>query len=110
MKINGIEGMTNEQIQLQIDRGARFVHFQYCISIIVMTFKRSSDIYFVRAGESAFSKGLGFTMLSAVLGWWGIPWGPISTVQSLWVNHSGGRDITREVIASASRPAVVSGA
>jgi hypothetical protein len=110
MKINGIEGLTNEQIQLQIDRGARFVHFQYCVSIIVMTFKRSSDIYFVRAGESAVGKGLGFTAVSLLAGWWGIPWGPVYTVQSLWVNLSGGRDITNEVIASATQPAVASGA
>jgi hypothetical protein len=110
MKINGIEGLTNEQIQSQIDRGARFVCFQYCISIIVMTFKRPSDIYFVRVGESAAGKGLGFTVLSLVAGWWGIPWGPVYTVQSLWVNLSGGRDITNEVIASATRSPVASGA
>jgi len=43
---------------------------------------------------------LGFTLLSLVLGWWGIPWGPIYTVQSLWVNAQGGRDVTREVAAA----------
>jgi hypothetical protein len=102
MKIVGIEGLTDEQIHLQIARGARFVHFQYCVSVILMTFKRPSDIYFVRAGESAVGTGLRFTLLSLLAGWWGIPWGPIYTIQSLWVNLSGGRDITNEVLASVT--------
>jgi hypothetical protein len=109
MKINGLEGLTGEQIQAEIERGARFVIFQYCISVIVMTFKRPSEIYFVRAGESAFGKGVGFSLLSFVAGWWGIPWGPIYTIQSLWVNCTGGRDITHEVLASANRQAVAAG-
>jgi hypothetical protein len=29
-----------------------------------------------------------------VAGWWGIPWGPIYTVQSLWVNLRGRHDVT----------------
>jgi hypothetical protein len=98
MKINGIEGLTDEQIQAEIDRGARFVLFQYCVSIIVMTFKRPSEIYFVRPGESAFGTGLRFSLISAVAGWWGIPWGPVYTIQSLWVNAKGGRDVTHEVM------------
>jgi hypothetical protein len=110
MKIIGIEGLTDAQIHEQIGRGARFVHFQYCVSVIVMTFKRPSDIYFVRAGESAAGTGLRFTLLTLLAGWWGIPWGPIYTIQSLWVNLGGGRDITNEVLASATRAAVPSGA
>jgi hypothetical protein len=35
-----------------------------------------------------------------LLGWWGIPWGPIYTIQSFWVNFTGGRDVTREIISA----------
>jgi len=31
-------------------------------------------------------QSLPFTLLSLLLGWWGNPWGPIYTIQSLWVN------------------------
>jgi hypothetical protein len=31
------------------------------------------------------------------MGWWGIPWGPIRSVQSLWTNLKGGVDVTAEV-------------
>ena len=102
MKIVGTEGLTNAQIQEELQRGARFVIYQYCISLIAVTFKRSSNIYFIRAGQRSMTPGLGCSAASLLLGWWGIPWGPIYTIQSLWVNFGGGRDVTSEVVASAS--------
>lgn len=100
MKIVGIEGINGQQIAFELERGAKFVIYQYCISILIMTFRRSSDIYFVRAGESAFSKGLGFSLISLLLGWWGIPWGPIYTIGSFITNFGGGKDVTQEVLAT----------
>jgi hypothetical protein len=94
MKIHGIEGMTTDQLRFEIQRGGKLVFFQYSISILVMSFRRSSDIYFVRAGESAIAKSLPWTLFSLVAGWWGIPWGPIFTIQSLWTNLRGGKDVT----------------
>jgi len=81
--IKNLNGLTEEQVNLELSNGARFVVFQYCISIVVMTFKRGSDVYFIRADESSAKHSVGFTLLTFVLGWWGIPWGPIYTVGSL---------------------------
>ena len=100
VKIRGIEGMRPGEVDFEIQRGARFVFFQYCISIIVLTFRRASDIYFLRQGESAVTKGLPFTLLSLVAGWWGIPWGPIYTIQSVYNNSRGGKDVTESVLNS----------
>jgi hypothetical protein len=75
------------------------------VSVVVLTFKRSSDIYFVRPGENAIGKGLPFTLLSLVAGWWGILWGPIYTVQSLYYNFQGGKDVTQAVRSSLKAPA-----
>jgi hypothetical protein len=105
MKILGVEGLTNEQIRDEIGRGGRFVIYQYCISVVVMTFKRGSNIHFVKAGEGSIGKGAGLSALTLLLGWWGIPWGPIYTVQTLWVNFRGGRDVTQEVMAQVTAPA-----
>lgn len=100
-KIIGLDGIqTQGQLQQELASGGRFVIYQYCISILIMTFKRGSNIYFVRAGEDRLLKGLGFSLLSFILGWWGIPWGPIYTIQALWNNFQGGRDVTTEVLAS----------
>ena len=45
------------------------------------------------------SKGLLFSAVSQFAGWWGIPWAPIYTVQKIAKNFSGGRDVTRELMA-----------
>ena len=51
-KIVGIEGMNPQQLANELQSGARFVQYQYCVSVLVMTFKRGTDIYFIRADES----------------------------------------------------------
>jgi len=105
-KIRGIEGMKNGELDFEIQRGGKFVLFQYCISIIVLTFRRPSDIYFLRQGESGVTKGLPFTLLSLVAGWWGIPWGPIYTIQAVYNNSRGGKDVTQAVVNSLRAQAV----
>jgi hypothetical protein len=100
MKILGTDGMSREQIEKAVQDGSKFVYFQYCVSLLVITFKRSSDIYFIHPGESAVSKGLGFSAISLFFGWWGIPWGPIYTIGSLVTNFGGGKDISTQVLAS----------
>jgi len=102
LKIVGAEGLSAEDIRAEVDRGARLVIYTYCISIVVVTFKRSSDIYFVKPGQSCVVKGLPYTLLSLLLGWWGIPWGFVYTIEALIVNLRGGKDITRELVAALS--------
>lgn len=104
-KIRGINGMKQGELEFEMQRGAKFVHFQYCISIVLLTFRRASDIYFIRQGENARVKGLPFTLLSLVAGWWGIPWGPIYTIQSVYNNSCGGKDVTQAVVNSLRAPA-----
>jgi len=98
--IKNIEGLTTEQLNHELSNGGKFVVFQYCVSILILTFKRGSDVYFIRANESTIKHSIGFTLLSALLGWWGIPWGPIYTIGSLHTNITGGKDVTREVLQS----------
>ncbi|MCB0509420.1 MAG: hypothetical protein H6579_04540 [Chitinophagales bacterium] len=97
-KIKGIEGMSLSDINDEIQRGAKFVSYSYCISILIMTFKRGSDIYFIPSNGSAVSKGLPYTFLSLIMGWWGIPWGPIYTIGALFTNLGGGKDLTEEIL------------
>jgi hypothetical protein len=105
-KIVGLDEIkSGMHLQQEIASGGKFVAYQYCISVLIMTFKRSSNIYFIPASESRTFKGLGFSLLSLFLGWWGIPWGPIYTIQSLWTNFNGGKDVTQEVLASMAKVA-----
>jgi tetrahydromethanopterin S-methyltransferase subunit E len=105
-KIVGMDEIKSGlHLQQEIASGGQFVVYQYCISVLIMTFRRSSDIYFISASESRVLKGLGFSLLSFFLGWWGIPWGPIYTIQALWINFNGGKDVTQEVLASMAKAA-----
>lgn len=104
MQIIGIENMTGQELAHELDRGGRFVIFKYTLSVIVMTFNRGSDIYFIRGGEGTFGKSISFTLLTMLCGWWGIPWGPIFSIGSLWTNLTGGKDVTHEVLAVLHAP------
>jgi len=99
-KIIGLENMTVDQINLELQRGGKFVIFQYCISVFIMTFKRPSDIYFIKVDDGTIGKSIGFSVLTFFFGWWGIPWGPIYSISSLYNNFSGGKNVTQEVLAS----------
>jgi len=98
--IQGLEGMSNEDLARELDRGGRFVVFEYTISIILMTFKRASAVRFVKAGEGTFGASLPYSMITFFFGWWGIPWGPIYSIMSLFTNLSGGKDVTGDVLAA----------
>jgi len=95
--IQGIEGLSLEEVKEEIGRGARFVTFRYCISIFIMTFLRESDIHFVRADEGTAGRSIGYTLATLAFGWWGFPWGPIHSINALYTNLNGGRDVTAEV-------------
>jgi hypothetical protein len=101
MEFQGIQGMSEEELKSEVMRGGRFVSYMYCISVILFTFKGPSKTCFIRAGESRFLKGLPYTLLTLVAGWWGIPWGPIYTIKCLAKNLSGGEDVTAHVTTGA---------
>lgn len=102
--IKNLDGLSTVDINQELHNGGKFVIFQFCISIIVLTFKRSSDIYFIRAGESTTRHSIGYTLLTTLFGWWGFPWGPIYSIGAFYTNLSGGKDITHDVLASINSP------
>lgn len=103
VEIKNFGGNSLKEYQREVDNGGKFVIYNYSISIIVYSWKASSGIYLVRGHESAALKGWFFTLVSLLLGWWGIPWGPIFTIQSIGKNLSGGHDVTLEVMSEAER-------
>lgn len=100
MQIHGIEGMTYGELEDEIRRGARFVIFQYVVSVVILTFKQPTNIYFIRAGEGTFGKAIGPTLATFFLGWWGFPFGIIYSIEVLVRNLSGGKDLTDAVMDS----------
>ena len=95
--IKGTSSMTPGELVFELNRGAKFVVYRYCYSAVVVTVMQSTDIYLVRAGQNRVLKGFPWTLLTLVAGWWGFPWGPIRTIQSVWTNLQGGTDVTAKV-------------
>ena len=100
MSSESLDNISPEALSDEITRGGRLVVFPYCISIIFMTFRRSSGLHLIRQGESALAKGWPFLLISLFLGWWGIPWGLIYTPVCLFQVLAGGKNVTQEIIGS----------
>lgn len=98
MQIKNIDGLSVSQIRDMVQQGGKFVVFPYTVSFILMTLKRSSDIYFIKANENTFKYSYGFVFLNLIVGWWGIPWGPIYTIGSVYHHAVGGKDLTQAVL------------
>jgi hypothetical protein len=97
-EIVGLDGMSDEEFNDELQNGAKFVVYSYCISVIILSFKQPSAIQFVRGHESRFLKGFPYTLISLVTGWWGIPFGIIYTIWCIAANSAGGTDVTAEVL------------
>jgi hypothetical protein len=96
--VRGVDGLTVSDVNRELDHGGRFVVFQWVVSPLLMSFKRSSPIYFVRANEGTFKKAWPYVGLSLLLGWWGVPWGLFWTPASILRNVRGGIDVTPTVV------------
>lgn len=102
MKIRNIKGLSAFDLEQEAERGARFVYYTFTVSLLLVTFKRTSGVYMIRGGENAVSKGKRFTAISLLFGWWGIPFGPKYTIESIRSNLKGGKDVTDEVMATVA--------
>lgn len=98
MKIIGSEHLSEEEIALKLTEGFRLLSYEYCLSFLVITLKRPTAVYLVAPGESDLGNRALFSSLSFFMGWWGIPWGPIYTISTIYRNLSGGHDHSKALI------------
>jgi hypothetical protein len=76
------------------DATLRLSLMHYTISILLVTYRRgASGIWCERC---RFLQAAKWSFLTGVAGWWGVPWGPIYTIQALFVNASGGKQPAKE--------------
>lgn len=66
----------------------RYAFFLYTVSVLLATFKQASGG--LLCARCRFTRSLGLNLVTGFLGWWGIPWGPIYSLQSLLQNAIGG--------------------
>lgn len=63
--------------------------YQAALSFLVVTFKIPSR-YYIEGDSAPWPLPVSLTATTLALGWWGMPWGPIYTVQVLAKNVRGG--------------------
>jgi hypothetical protein len=88
--------------------GGRWVVFEYCISLVAVTFRQQSRPFFIEADGISWVRSLPYVLVSLLFGWWGLPWGVIYTPVTIFTNLTGGCDITaqvREVTCADEPPA-----
>ncbi len=96
--IRGIGRMTVGEMRAEVRQGARFVVFEYVLSFLLITRRKTSVVFFIRPGESVFWKCLPYNLLTLITGWWAIPWGPAFTIGAVKDNLQGGYNVTTQVI------------
>lgn len=106
--IKNAEHLNDHQLAQAIAQGGRVVEFSWCVSVLVMSFRRTSRV-FIAPGEGTFGAHLPYTMLSLAAGWWGFPWGLIFTPITLIHNLSGGTDVTAQYAHALPAPAAPQG-
>jgi hypothetical protein len=110
VRIHGAEHLTREGLVTTLQAGGRLVFFEYCISLVILTLRCPSGVYLLQPDETGLLKGLPFTLVTALLGWWGLPMGIVYTPLVLFTNLSGGCDVTEELwpVIVADLPAAAS--
>ena len=96
MKIQ-LNGFSAEELHNEVRQGGKFVYYSYSFSLLVTTINRTSGIFLVKPGESGLKKGIPYTFISLLFGWWAIPFGPKHTIASIRMNLKGGKNVTDEV-------------
>ncbi|MXV50933.1 hypothetical protein GS399_08095 [Pedobacter sp. HMF7647] len=102
MSIKGLASLSAVEIHNEIKRGAKFIVYQYTISLLFITLKKNTDIYFVRSYENRAARGLIWTFISFVCGWWCFPEGPSHTLTAITNNLNGGIDVTENILSAVN--------
>ena len=58
-----------------------------------MSFENYSKPVFIPRGKGTLGPAIPYILISLLFGWWGIPWGPIFTIKSLYTNLNGGMEV-----------------
>lgn len=72
----------------QITAQPRYVVFQRVISVVFATYR--TPVQGIYCSACARKAALQATLISAVMGWWGFPWGPVWTITEGIKNAFGG--------------------
>lgn len=86
----------------RLDSSLRGTGFGYAVSLLVVTFRRPGS-FGVFCSRCRKKEAFKYSLVSGLFGWWGIPWGPIYTLQTIGQNSAGGlqnADLNADLLAA----------
>jgi hypothetical protein len=98
LNLHAFSNWTEQQFQARLLAGERFVVYHYAISVIFYSFRHPTRVYALHSRRHAVLKGLPWTLLTTLLGWWSFPAGPVFTIQCLAMNLHGGTDVSGDIL------------
>jgi hypothetical protein len=79
------------------------VRYMTVVSFLYVTVRTPTRIYFADDEPTGAGRGTA-TLLTLLLGWWGLPWGPIYTCKALYGNLRGGERNTVGALLGVTVP------
>lgn len=75
-----------------IDRYTELARYYACLSFVIFTIKLPSR-YYIKGTASSNIALIIYTLITILLGWWGLPRGPIYTIQVIFKNVAGSYNV-----------------
>ncbi|MCK4260564.1 MAG: hypothetical protein KAX49_16425 [Halanaerobiales bacterium] len=75
---------------IKITPETELVQYQACLSFLIISVKVKSK-FFVKESHFTLSINVVYSLIALIIGWWGLPWGLIYTIQALANNITGGK-------------------
>ena len=101
--IRGAEEYTAAEIRAAVAAGAALVRYPYVVSPLVVTLRYDSTVHLVRTADGRYARCIPYLLTTLLLGWWGVPWGPVASWRAIWSCLNGGDDVTAELLPQLDR-------
>lgn len=98
LDLHAFSNVSEKEFRARLAAGERFVVYLFAVSVVVYSFRHPTKVTVSRNRSNAVLKGLPWSLLTLMLGWWSIPSGPIYTIQCLVANTRGGVDVSANIL------------
>lgn len=106
MQILSGTGLYNNK---SITKDSKVIQYQFCFSLIFISFTFPTR-FLLESDDSRKFHNAAACLFTFLFGWWGVPWGPLYSIQSIYRNLKGGSTQTvesllesRKLVTGASR-------
>lgn len=93
-----------EEVRIHSNAKGKFVTYQWIIPLpLFMPVKRLSKVYFVNSLSEQKHYAKKYNLINLLIGWWGLPFGPVFLWKSIFLNNKGGMDVSDDVLLNLNQ-------